>query len=564
MSENIPMSPALWLMAGALCLMASCSLTLDFGECEIDDDCRQIGAGLTCTEGFCISLEEAPECRVDADCADKAPRTECRDQVCVEPADDNDGGMEPDMSPVMEPDAPEVCSNSRCAEEAGDNFVCGAEGTCVRALSPQCNTVVGPIDRDNIFLIGSVLPTSGAFGGLGLPIQQAAELAVVEFNDASGLPNGQRVVMVGCDSAGDGEQGLAAVEHLANTLGVEAIVGPAFSSIFINATTGIAVPAGVMTISPSATSPLISGLDDQGLAWRTVASDVFQGVAIADLVRDLGLTRALVLNKGDAYGRGLRDRVSQELAAELGEENFVVLEYADPAGGAVDVGVVGDALGEQAEPEVVILLGTTEALALMQAYEGAIADDVEGGLTPPRYILTDGGKDATEFQRLIDNGLMPQSLIDRIEGTEPDHQNGSHFFNFDLRFRARNDNQPAGVFTPNAYDAVYLLGYAAIIAGTAGEISGATLADAMARLSDQAGSLLPVGPSEVGQARNKLISGDNFNFEGASGPLDFDLDLGEAPANVALWRPENRDSEIRFNTARRYEIGDDGRGMWSE
>ncbi len=529
-----------------LALASGCSLTLDFEECNVDDDCRQIGGGLSCVEGLCVEEGEEPECNGDEDCQARAPRTACVAERCVEP------------EPEPEPDAP--CSTARCAETLGDNFICGVGGVCVSALSAQCNTIVGPIERDNVFLIGSILPTSGQFGGLGLPIQQAAELAAVEFNDASGLPNGQRIVLIGCDEAGDLVQGLAAARHLVETVGVKAIVGPAFSGIYIEVTTNVTVPAGVMTMSPSATSPLITGLDDQGLGWRTVASDVFQGVAIADLVRDLGLQRVTVLNKGDAYGRGLRDRVGQELFEELGEAGLVSLEYADPGEGAVNVGVVSDALGDQPNPEAILLLGTSEALDLMLAYEGAV---VEQGLVPPRYILTDGGKDGTRFQELIDGGQVSVELLSRISGTEPDHQNGSNFFSFDLRFKARNNNQPAGVFTANAYDAVYLLAYGSIAAGQVGEVTGATIAASMSRMMDLGGRVIAVGPTDISSARNLLTSGGGFNFEGASGPLDFDLSTGEAPANVALWRPEIRNGDIRFSTARRYEIGPDGRGVWS-
>lgn len=535
---------ALWLSATA----SGCSLTLDFDECNTNADCENALTGLVCTDqGFCVepASSENNACVSDADCADLGARTQCVDERCVEPVID-------DL-----PNNAGACTAEACIALSGENHVCNQRGECVSALTPRCTKLVGPIDRDNVVLIGSILPTV-EFGDIGLPIQQAAELAVEEINDAGGLPGGRRLVMVGCDSSGDSALGQEAAEHLVDTLGVPVIIGPAFSSVFIDIVTDTTVPGGVMTISPSATSPTITGLPDQGLAWRTVASDVFQGVAIADRVRDLGLTKIVAFNKGDAYGRGLSDKVNEELA-NLGEDGFFTREYSDPAQQAPDFGgIINGALDDMPDAQVVLLLGTSEVIDIVELYEIAVA---ERGLTPPIYILTDGGKSADKLQTLMAADDTDPALLDRIEGTEPDHQNGDVFDSFDLRFRRRHGN-PAAVFGANAYDAVYLAAYAMSALPTNEPPTGALMASTMPRLGE--GSELLVGPVGINDGRNTMAAGGSVDFVGASGPLDFDDDLGEAPANVALWQARLReDGEIRFDIAGRYTIGDSGRGTWS-
>ncbi len=542
--------------------LAGCSQTLDFNECAVDSDCRQFGVGLVCNEdAFCVVPdEEAPNndtegCQVDADCADQAPRTSCQAGQCVEPVDPPNN--QPNNTPNNANNEPPECTTTRCVDAFGPNHICDRNGECVNALTPECNKVVGPLERDDALIIGSILPTQ-EFADIGLPIQQAAELAVEEINTVGGLPGGRRLVLIGCDSSGDSDKGRTSAEHLTDVLGVPALIGPAFSTVYIDVATDVTIPGGVMSISPSATTPLITGLADEGLAWRTVASDLFQGIAISDLVRDTNYERVVAFNKGEAYGRGLSDKVNTELVA-LGEEGLFVREYANPAEQAPDFGaIVNEALDAMPDAQVVLLLGTSEVIELIELYEIAVS---ERGLIPPRYILTDGGKSPEKWVEMLGRGQVPEDLLTRIEGTEPDHQFQPHYDNFDLRYR-RRFGAPAQVFSANAYDATYILAYAIATLPTTQEPTGQTVAKAVDKLID--GQRIEVGPNDISDALNALQAGGSINFEGASGPLDFDTSLGEAPANVARWNIQERDNgQIRFFVTGSYVIADDGTGTWT-
>jgi hypothetical protein len=87
--------------------------------------------------------------------------------------------------------------------------------------------------------------------------------------------------------------------HLVNDLGVQAIIGVAYSGITISFATAVTVPAGVLAISPAATSVLITSLDDKGLVWRTSPSDRFQGRAAALLVSCPALRETRIPSKRD-------------------------------------------------------------------------------------------------------------------------------------------------------------------------------------------------------------------------------------------------------------------------
>lgn len=468
--------------------------------------------------------------------------------------------INPDLGPGGGPDAGSgvvSCTTHSDCLSLGQTHVCGPSALCVNAVSDDCPTFIGPLAEDNTVIVGSIMPTVGDFRSIGRPIEQAEELAILELNDSGGLPGGRRLVLLECDSSGSREQGIAVAEHLISTVGVPVIFGPAFSSIFIDVTTQHSAPAGVMTISPSATSPTISGLDDQGLGWRTAASDTFQGNAIADLIRLRGFTKVIALGKDDAYGQGLLNRVGEELLPELGADNYFSLTFPDPGTTPNPdfATVVINALDTLPDAEVVVLLGTTEVADILDGFELVLTESSTA--SSMRYIMADGGK-AEQTRTLAETD---ESLIPRVEGTEADHKNGSLYTAFALRFQQRFGEAP-GIYAANAYDAAYLVAYAMSTLPADEAPTGASVAAAMTRLTESTGRPIEAGPSNINEARNTLAGGGSIDYDGASGPLDFDLTTGEAGANVARWVIEKRANGVfRFINSGAYTVTNNV-GVW--
>jgi len=144
-------------------------------------------------------------------------------------------------------------------------------------------------------------------------------------------------------------------------------------------------------ISPSATSPALSTIEDNGQFFRTAPSDARQGEVIADMLTERGIKEAALTYTNNDYGKGLADAIatsfekaggtitinashedgkgdySAEVAAlaSAGGEILVVAGYLDQGGkgiiqasldsGAFDVfllpdGMVGDVLVEAIGP----------------------------------------------------------------------------------------------------------------------------------------------------------------------------------------------------------------------
>lgn len=506
----------LQVLATVAGLCGGCSAILPFEQCASNEDCTRFGEGLVCGD----------------------------DNVCL-----------------TEEQAVDECSNTRCAE-TDPNSICGASGQCVSVLSPECTAIHLPSNRENMIVIGSIQPTSGDASSAGIPQEEAVVLALGDFND-SGLLGETRFGLIGCDSAGDLERGVAAATHLSEVVGVPAIVGPAFSGIFIEAATTVTIPAGVMTISGSATSETISSIPDEGLAWRTISSDSFQSVAIADRVRDLraelgGDIKIAAFGKDDAYGKGLLFAVGAALESDLGEDNYFGLVHPDPSNDAnADIPTtVASALASNFyDADVVLLLGTAEIVDVLASYE-TILDDEGTGATP-RYILSDGGK----IDETLELVAADNTLATRVEGTIPSLENGAIYTGFKQRYAAEFGGDP-GSFASNAYDAAYLLGYAGFTLQAAQTpLTGANFAAFMGRFVS--GQTVTAGPADIGGALTALQAGADIDFEGASGLLAFDLATGEAPSNVDRYVIEIRAADdLRFDDNGRYEVDASGAGEW--
>ncbi|MCJ2043247.1 branched-chain amino acid ABC transporter substrate-binding protein [Methylobacterium sp. J-078] len=161
--------------------------------------------------------------------------------------------------------------------------------------------------------IGLSAPLTGPDAAFGQGLRLGAEQAVADLNRAGGV-NGQRLVLVVADDAGDGKQGLAVAQRFA-TERVGLVVGP-----FNAGAAGLALPAyadaGIVAILPGSGFP---GLTAKGLwnVFRTVPNDGEQAAAAAAylLRRHPGQRIGLVHDKSP-FGRGLAEEVARLLKAQ--------------------------------------------------------------------------------------------------------------------------------------------------------------------------------------------------------------------------------------------------------
>ena len=156
--------------------------------------------------------------------------------------------------------------------------------------------------------VGVILGFTGPIESLTPAMADSAELAFDEASNSGLLLGGDSIVSVRGDSTCvDAAAATAAAERLVNSDGVVAIMGADCSGVTGAIAKNVGAPNGVAMISPSATSPGLTSIDDNGVFFRTAPSDARQGVVLAGIVMARGIdTVALTYENGD-YGKGLAD-----------------------------------------------------------------------------------------------------------------------------------------------------------------------------------------------------------------------------------------------------------------
>ncbi len=450
-------------------------------------------------------------------------------------------------------------SNKQCIEaRAGEPYICRkTDGRCVSLLSEDCQALIAEkadLESDDALLLGSVQSTTGADQSGGLPIENAIRLATAEFRTLGGLPpltsSSQRrpVIVVGCT---DTDDAIRAATHLVDDLRVPAIIGATFSGATIRVAQKVTIPGGVLLMSPAATSVYITTLQDDGLVWRTSPPDSYQAVALAGIVLDLETKirterklasndsiRVAVLHKGDSYGKGVVDVLIGRLrfngkSAIDNKNDYLQFDYGDPddqesnpTPGIKYAECVSRT--EAFRPHLVLLAGTTEGITDIVAKIETTLSDVPD--QRPIYLMSDGAQ-LPETIALVGNN---PELRSRLWGTVPG-TDGELYKRFLVDYNSTfHDGTIADILGPaGGYDAVYLLAYAAVAARDT-PITGSVLAKNLMRLSPP-GESVGVGRQNINKACTALQAGLNIDFDGASGPLDFDGAIGESGSNIQAW-----------------------------
>jgi len=156
--------------------------------------------------------------------------------------------------------------------------------------------------------VGIILGFTGPIESLTPDMAASAELALKEVSDSGAFLDGSTITPVRADSTCvDAAAASAAAERLITSDGVVAIMGADCSGVTGAVLSNVAVPNGVVMISPSATSPGLTTVEDNGLFFRTSPSDARQGEILAEVLEEKGISWVAVSYTNSDYGKGLAD-----------------------------------------------------------------------------------------------------------------------------------------------------------------------------------------------------------------------------------------------------------------
>lgn len=367
------------------------------------------------------------------------------------------------------------------------------------------------------FKLGYVLPETGQLAFLGPPQISAAALAVSEINEAGGVLGTQVPDLLAGDEAGQDTVAQASADRLIQE-GVSGIVGAAASGMslaIIDRITG----AGVMQCSPANTAPTFTDYEDNGFYIRTAPSDALQGPVLAETIVADGHTSVSIIARADDYGRGLANATAQAL--ENAGASVEMNETYDP--NATDFSsVVQQAVSSGADATVVISFA-----------EGAqvLAGLIEGGLSADTFYGVDGNKSNT-LAGEVDPGNP--AVLEGMKGTAPASDENDDFMSRLMEFDPELEDT---IYSAQAYDCVMLMALAAEAAESADP------ADFKDYVVDLTGGGTQC--TSFGECRDLIAEGEDIQYVGATGPLEF-TEVGEpATAVIEVWE---YDAEGNVNT----------------
>jgi branched-chain amino acid transport system substrate-binding protein len=222
----------------------------------------------------------------------------------------------------------------------------GSKAPDVCADNPN-ETVCAVIDPGSTIKIGFAGPMTGDYSAFGIDISNAGLLAVEDAGEFEGFSFELLIE----DTQGSGEGGASVANLYVSDPDVVAIAGHTFSG-----STAAAIPiynkARLPMLSASATRADLTG-GDQDVFNRIPFTDDIQGSKVAEyLYNNLGFTKIAVMHDGDAYGKGLAEKV-QEVFTGLGGE-VVAFEAITP--GETDYSAVLTDIGAKG-PEAIFYGG---------------------------------------------------------------------------------------------------------------------------------------------------------------------------------------------------------------
>ena len=349
--------------------------------------------------------------------------------------------------------------------------------------------------------MGIILGFTGPIESLTPAMAASAELAFKEASDSGSLLGGQSISVERADSTCvDSAAATSAAEGLVSG-GVVAIMGADCSGVTGAIATNVAVPNGVVMISPSATSPGLTDLADNGYFFRTAPSDARGGQILADITKDRKIKSVAITYTNNDYGKGLADVYAGAVKAHGIKVTAMAAHEDGKADYSAEVATLASAGGD-----AVAVIGYLD-----QGGKGIIQGSLDSGAFDT-FVLSDG---------MIGDTLTDAfgNDLNKSFGSLPGSTGkGANVF-ADVAKAAGIDS--SGPYTGESYDAAALITLAMQAGGKADR---ATVQQNVMAVANAPGT--KIYPGELKKALDLLAKGKAVDYEGATG-VNL-TDVGEA------------------------------------
>lgn len=367
-------------------------------------------------------------------------------------------------------------------------------------VAPSAGGGSGPI------VLGAILPLTGDGSAYGPGMEVAVRTAVDEVNTAGGVMGRQLQVLVE-DDATNPDQGVRAANKLIDVNRVSGIVGTWASSVTL-AVAPLTVKANIIEMNTSG-SPKLSGFDPR--VFRANATDAALAATVAKEFSSEGTKAMTVLSNNAAGTVGLAQGVRDTFKAQGGQ----VLDYIEYADGQQSYSTeVNKALATKPDLFFVSCYTPDGTLVIKSMFEGGATAKVAAPAWCLNTQLSEAvGSEAVEGDMAVD--LVPVSESQAYKRLNQAYTAKTSKDVFD------------NVYAVHVYDSVLLL---ALAMQKAGSTDGTAVAQAMHDISNAPGDKV----EGFADGLAALKAGKEIDYDGASGPIDFD-DQNDMAPNVGIF-----------------------------
>ena len=338
--------------------------------------------------------------------------------------------------------------------------------------------------------LGILIGFTGPIESLTGPMAAGAELAMKEVSDSGMLLDGATVTPVRADtgcidnglSTSNGERMIAE--------GVNGIIGGDCSGVTGAILQNVAIPNGMVLISPSATSPGLTTVEDNGLFFRTAPSDAREGEVMAEILQERGVKSIALTYTNNDYGKGLADAIESNFKKIGGEVTIVAAHEDGKADYSAEMGALASAGGD-----ILVVAGYLD----------------QGGLGIINAALDTGAFETFGLPGGMIGDSLPTNVGDALNGSYGQIAGSGGEGIEKLKEMAGDAFDATSPYTPESYDAAALFMLAMQAAESVDPAEyGAKVLDVANAPGEK------IYPGELAKALELIKAGTDIDYVGAS------------------------------------------------
>ncbi len=344
---------------------------------------------------------------------------------------------------------------------------------------------------DHEVKLGIILGFTGPIESLTPHMAAGAEMAMSEVTESGKLLDGMSVMPVRADSTCiDAGAASAAAERLITSEGVKGIMGADCSGVTGAILSNVAVPNGVVMVSPSATSPALSTAEDNGLFFRTAPSDARQGEVMATILMERGMEEVALTYTNNDYGKGLADSFAKAYEDKGGTITIDAAHEDGKADYSAEVGALASGGGD-----LLVVAGYVD----------------QGGSGIVRSALDSGAFDTFHFPDGMIGTALEENFGDEIDGSTGQHPGTDSPGVAKFQEMVGDSFEATSPFAPESYDAAALIMMAMQAAGS---VEPGDYKDHVMDVANAPGE--KIYPGELGKALEIIAGGGDVDYVGAT------------------------------------------------